>query len=85
MEISNIGVLFGASIGMFVIIGDVAPTTMISLFALDCVSVRTVDRGSYRPNCQPPVFSSNSIVFLPLYNAFLLIASTSLSDKCSVA
>ena len=54
MEISNIGVLFGASIGMFVIIGDVAPTTMISLFALDWVSVRTVDRGSYRPNYQPP-------------------------------
>lgn len=39
MEISNIGVLFGASIGMFVIIGDVAPTTMISLFSLDWVSV----------------------------------------------
>ena len=42
MEISNIGVLFGASIGMFVIIGDVAPATMISLFALDWVSVMTV-------------------------------------------
>ena len=43
MEISNIGVLFGASIGMFVIIGDVAPATIISLFALDWVSVITVD------------------------------------------
>ena len=42
MEISNIGVLFGASIGMFVIIGDVAPATMISLFTLDWVSVMTV-------------------------------------------
>lgn len=42
MEVSNIGVLFGASIGMFVIIGDVAPATMISLFALEWVSLMTV-------------------------------------------
>ena len=39
MEISNIGVLFGASIGMFVIIGDIAPTTLISFCSLDWVSV----------------------------------------------
>ena len=56
MEISNIGVLFGASIGMFVIIGDVAPATMISLFALDWVSVMTVKIVIFLivSHCQPP-------------------------------
>ena len=56
MGISNIGVLFGASIGMFVIIGDVAPATMISLFALDWVSAMTVKIVIFLivSHCQPP-------------------------------